>query len=744
MKTIDPSTIDLSTIDLSRRRFLRNSGIVGGGLVVGFSLTGCGPSSPALSSIDGGFTPNAFLQITGDAIRFFVPRDEMGQGVTTGLTTIIAEELDVDPHTIDVALAGAHPDYANPDFGAQGTGGSTSVKAHFVQLREIGANVRATLLQAAARELGQSIDSLRTDNGHVISGDQRLPYAQFAAAASELAIVEGAPLKAPADFKYIGKHTPRLDGLAKSTGTAVYGIDIDVPNMHHAVVVRSPVSGGTLKSMDSSKASTMPGVTDVISIASGVAVVAEKYWQAKQAAQKLSLEWDLPELANISTAQLKADYQDALANKDADTASDAGDFGDAIANATVTVDSQYWAPYLAHAPMEPMSCVVRVENGEADVWAGTQGPGIAQALVARYADLDMDNVRSHQTYLGGAFGRRALLSHVIEATQVAVATRKPIHLLWSREDDIKDGVYRPASLMKVRAGVDTNGKISAWQATRVGGNIAPATLNAMLPGALPSLSEGVVDWLVNVADSVLDGWAVDPTSVEGFAEDYDTPNHEVLHITRDHGLPLLFWRSVGHSYSAFAKEVAVDELAEAADIDPVELRLNNTADNPRLHHVIQLAAKKMHAMRAANSEPNRGFGIAAHKSFDTYVAEVAEVSVENGAIRVHNVACVVDCGVVVNPDVVTAQMEGSVMYGLTAALHGHLDLENGAVKQSNFHDYPILRMNEAPHVEVVIVDSQEAPTGVGEPGLPPIAPAVANAVFELTGERLRSLPLRMA
>jgi len=734
----------MKTLDISRRRFLRNTGIVGGGFVVGFSLTGCGPNAPALSAVEGGFTPNAFLQIAGDAIRFYVPRDEMGQGVTTGLTTIIAEELDIDPQDITLALAGAHSDYSNPDFGIQGTGGSTSIKAHFTQLREIGANIRATLLQAAAQDLNQNAADLSTDNGHVISAGERLPYAQFAATASTLNLVDGANLKPAASFKYIGKQAPRLDGLAKSTGTAVYGIDIDVPGMHHAVVVRSPVSGGSLKSVDSNAAQAMPGVTHVVRIASGVAVVAQKYWQAKKAAAQLDLEWDLPELANVSTAQLKADYEQALTEKDADSASDEGDFAAAISAASVTVDSQYWAPYLAHAPMEPMSCVVRVENGEADVWAGTQGPGTAQALVARYADLDIDKVRSHQTYLGGAFGRRALLTHVIEATQLAVATNKPIHLLWSREDDIKDGVYRPASLMKVNAGLDDNGKINAWQATRVGGNIAPNTLNAMLPGALPSLSDGVVDWLVNVANGVFDGWMVDPTSVEGFAEDYDLPNHEVLHITRDHGLPLLFWRSVGHSYSAFAKEVAVDELASAANIDPVELRLNNTENNPRLNNVIKLAADKMAEMQAANTDPNRGFGFAAHKSFDTYVAEVAEVSVESGNIRVHNVACVVDCGVVVNPDVVAAQMEGSVMYGLTAALHGNLDLENGAVKQSNFHDYPILRMNEAPSVEVVIVDSDEAPTGVGEPGLPPIAPAVANAVFAITGERLRSLPLKLS
>ena len=733
----------MKTVNLSRRRFLRNSGIVGGGLVVGFSLTGCSTSRPALTTVTGSYTPNAFLQISVDSIRFYVPRDEMGQGVTTGLTTIIAEELDVDPSSIRIELAGAHADYANPAFGMQGTGGSSSIKAHFIPLREVGANVRATLLQAAAQDLNKPLSSLSTDNGHIISGTERFPYGRFAASASVLALVEEAPLKRQSNFKYIGKDAPRLDGMAKSTGTAVYGIDVDVPNMHHAVVTRCPVSGGTLASVDSSQAESMPGVTDVVTVASGVAVVAQKYWQAKQAAATLLLEWDLPALAKVSTAQLKADYKKAMTAEQGQSAMVEGDFDDAITSSQTRIESQYWAPYLAHAPMEPMSAVVRVENGEADVWTGSQGPGIAQALVARYADLDLDKVRSHQTYLGGAFGRRALLSHVIEATQVAVATGKPIHLLWSREDDIKDGVYRPASLMKVSAGLDSAGKINAWQAKRVGGNVGPGALRAMLPGALPSLSEGVVDWLIDVAGNVLDGWVVDPTSVEGFVEDYDAPNRQVLHVTQDHGLPLLFWRSVGHSYSAFAKEVAIDELATVAQLDPVELRLNNTQNNPRLNNVIKLAGEQLQRMKMASADSNRAFGLAAHKSFDTFVAEVAEVSIEAGAIRVHNVLCVVDCGLVVNPDIVRSQMEGSVMYGLTAALYGNLDLENGAVKQSNFHDYPILRMNEAPAVEVLIVQSTEAPTGVGEPGLPPIAPAVANAVFNLTGQRLRSLPLTL-
>ncbi|MFK7913876.1 MAG: xanthine dehydrogenase family protein molybdopterin-binding subunit, partial [Pseudomonadales bacterium] len=491
---------------------------------------------------------------------------------------------------------------------------------------------------------------------------------------------------------------------------------------------------------DRDSALAIAGVLDVVEIASGIAVVAEKYWTAKKGAAALQVEWHLPELAAYSSAQIKADYKAALAEEGSVTA-DEGDLDAGFANATHVVESQYWAPYLAHAPMEPMNAIVRIENGEADVWTGSQGTPVPQGLVARYAGLDKDKVRSHNTYLGGAFGRRATLTHVIEATQVAVATNKPIQVVWSREDDIQSGIYRPASLMQIKAGVDDQGKISAWDATRVGGNITPETLANMMPGFLPTaVGEGVIDWMVGVADSTLSGWVVDTSSVEGLYEDYDLSNRAVRHVTKDHGLPLTFWRSVGHSYTAFAKEALIDELAEAAGMDPVAFRLNNTKDKPRLHNVIKVAGEHMQRMQPA---PGRSLGFAAHSSFSTDVAEVAEVSVDNGVIKVHKVLCVVDCGVAVNPDIVRAQMEGAVMYGLTAALHGNLELENGAIKESNFHDYPILRMNEAPEVEVVIIDSAADPTGVGEPGLPPIAPAVANAVYAATGQRLRSLPLRV-
>ena len=726
----------------SRRRFLRTAGIAGGGLVVGFSLGGCSPGAPPLKAVAGAFAPNAFLQITPDSlVRFYCPRDEMGQGVTTGLTTLVAEELDVAPSNLYVEFAGVHSDYANPEYGFQGTGGSTSVKAHYQQLRQVGADVRAVLLEAAALDLGVARERLATDDGHVVIDGRRLPYGQFVASAAKLTVPEGSPLKKPIEFKYIGKSFPRLDGLAKATGTAVYGIDVEVPGMHHAVVKRSPVAGGLLKSADVRKAEAMSGVTDVVTIASGVAVVAKKHWQAKVAADALDLEWNLPALAQVSTEQVKADYAAAMAAEEGESAAAQGDAHGAFDAAQTVLENEYWAPYLAHAPMEPMNAVVRVENGEADVWTGSQGPPAAQGLVARYAGLDVEQVRSHQTHLGGAFGRRATLTHVIEATQIAVATKKPIHLLWSREDDLKGGVYRPASLVKLKAGLDSAGKINAWVAKRVGGNITPDTLGRMLPALLPGLGDGLIDWSAGLASGLFDGWVVDPLSVEGLNGDYDLPNHEVLHVTKDHGLPLTFWRSVGHSFTAFAKETMVDELAEKEGIDGVELRLRNTRNNLRLNNVIRVAGERMGAMQPG---AGRTLGFAAHSSFGTYVAEVAEVSVAQGGIKVHKVFCVVDCGRAINPDIVRAQMEGAVMYGLTAALHGDLELENGEIRQSNFHDYPILRMDAAPAVEVAIIDSDEAPTGVGEPGLPPIAPAVANAVYRATGQRLRSLPLRVA
>ncbi len=736
----------MSASVISRRTFLRNTGAAGGGLVIGFTLVGCGSSGSPLTASRGALAPNAFIEITAEnSFRFVCPRDEMGQGVTTGLTTLVAEELDVDPRRFEVALAVPHKAYGNPAMGGiQATGGSTSMTAHYEPLRQAGADTRRLLLEAAARDLGAPLTSLRTENGQVHSGGKSYPYADFLATASRLDMPSDTALKPASEFKYIGKDFARLDGLEKATGDCIFGLDIEVPGMLRAVVRRSPVVGGRPVSFTQpDKVST----TQVVELEHGIAVVAEKYWQAKKAADALDIEWSLPELARVDSATVRADYLQAIeaefdqeaGSQEADITARQGSIEDGLASSKTRIQADYWAPYLAHAPMEPMNAIVHVRPDSAEVWCGTQGIAVAQGLVARHAGLDLDQVTAHSAYLGGAFGRRATLTHVVEATQISMATGKPVQVIWSREDDLEAGVYRPASLMRVTAGVDGEGNICAWQATRVGGNIAPGLLKTFLPGSMPNaVPMGAIDWLSGVAEKVMDGWMVDPTSIEGLYEDYDLPNREVRHITRDHGLPLTFWRSVGHSYTAFAKECMIDELALEAGIDPLELRLRNTGNAPRLHRVLRTLGEHMRQMRP---QAGRFLGMAAHHSFATDVAEVAEVSVTDGKIRVHRVLCVVDCGTAVNPDVVKAQMEGSIMYGLTAALYGRIDLEAGKVVQSNFHDYPILRMNEAPDVEVVILNSDAHPTGVGEPGLPPIAPAVANAVFAATGQRLRSLPL---
>jgi isoquinoline 1-oxidoreductase/isoquinoline 1-oxidoreductase beta subunit len=723
-------------LNLTRRGFLKAGGITGGGLVIGYMVTRDGPPLP-VADIEGALTPNAFLQLTPDnMVRFYFPRDEMGQGAMMGLTTLIAEELDYPLNEIEVLFAGAHSAYNNPDFNLQGTGGSTSMKVHFLPLRQVAANTRALILDAAASDLSVLRSSLNTHDAQVIAGDQAFPYAQFIETASALELPESAMLKPKTEFKYIGKEIARIDGQAKSTGTAEYGIDIEVPNMHYAMVKRCAVAGGTIKSFDAVPILGTVGVTDVVAIDSGVAVVATSFWQAKKAVAALTVEWNLPELANISSQQIKSDYQQALQDEKGDSYSE-GDITQGFTAASKIVEREYWAPYLAHAPLEPLNAVVRIENGEADLWSGTQFPGVAQGLVARYAGLPKEKVRVNSTFLGGGFGRRGVLTHITEATQTAMATNKAIKLIWSREEDIQNGFYRPASLMKIKAGIDEQGKICAWQATRVGGNLTPSVLGVVLPGVLPRVPSGVTNLIAGAANSVFHGWSIDAASIEGLIDDYDFANKEIRHITVDHGLPLTFWRSVGHSYTAFAKETLIDELAEFAETDPVEFRKQHTQGNLRLQQVIEVAGQ---AMQQWQNEPGRYVGFAAHGSFSSYVAEAAQISIENGGIKVHKVVCAVDCGQVVNPDIVRGQMEGAIMFGLTAALYGNIELENGAVKESNFHNYRILRMDAAPTVKVIIVDSDEAPTGVGEPGLPPIAPAVANAVYAATGKRLYAMP----
>ena len=733
----------MNTVNVSRRRLLQTSAVTGGGLVVGLAFTGCSrrPAALPIASTEGAWTPNAFLQILPDnTIRFYTARSEMGQGVTTGLATLVGEELDVDPIDMDIRLAGAHEDYVNPAFGMQGTGGSSSIRGHYMHLRQVGANTRGLILEAAATDLGASASALSTDNGFVLHGGKRYPYAAFVETARSLSIEADAPLKPASQFLYIGQETKRVDAIAKATGTAEFGIDVEVPGMHYAVVVRTPVAGARALSVNAESAKAMPGVINVFEVSTGVAVVAETFWQAKQAATKVEVQWESMPLEAVDTATLRRDYAAALDTGEGVEGPVEGDIDEALQSAAKTHEAEYWAPLLSHSPMEPMNAVVRIEGDQADVWTGIQFPSAVPGLVSRVAGIPDENVRFHQTYLGGGFGRRASPSHIIEAAEIAMATGKPIQLVWTREDDVQQGPFRPASLMRIKAGVDTDGNLVAWDAARAGADISPDTFRSLLPALYSWMGDGMIEGVANLSEWYFEKFATDESSIEGLFEDYDHPNTRVTHMTVDHELPMTFWRSVGHSYTAFAKESMIDEMAEVAGIDEVAFRLQNTQNTPRLNNVIRVAGEHMARM---NPPEGRHLGFAAHHSFYTDVAEIAEVSVENGKIRVHKVTCVLDCGQAVNPDIVRSQIEGGVIYGLTATLYGGLNLERGAIKESNFHDYPMLRMNESPEIEVVIIDSGTKPTGVGEPGLPPIAPAVANAVYKATGQRLRSLPLQL-
>ena len=733
----------MSTQILSRRHFLKSSALVGGGVVVAVTLPGCSfDGELPIDAADTALVPNAFLQITPDnKIVFYCPADEMGQGIRTGLATVIGEELDCHPTNMTVEAAGSHEDYNNPEFGLQLTGGSSAVRVFYEPLRQVGADTRALILAAAARDLGIPAARLSTDNGHVIAGDKSYPYGDFVATAATLEMPTETPVKDASAFKYIGTHFARIDAEAKATGTANFGIDVDLPGMVYAVVLRSPVAGAKAVRFDDEAARRQPGVQTILPISSGIAVVADSYWQANQAAKKLTVEWEDVALTAVDSNRVRADLSAALDADDGVEAASEGDFEAGLAAAANTQSAEYFAPFLAHAPMEPVNATLRIEGDRADLWTGVQVVGAAQGLLERLTGLPRENIRVHNQYLGGGFGRRATLTHVVEVTEIAMATGKPVQVLWSREDDLRHGVYRPASLMRLEAGIDADGKVTAWQAQRAGGNVTPETLENALPALLPSMPEGLLGGLHGAVEFIFGNWAVDHPSVEGLHETYSMPTHTITHTTVDHGLPLTFWRSVGHSYSGFAVESMMDELAVSAGLDPVALRLKNLEDKPRMRRVVQRAGELMAAMEVPEGHH---LGFASHSSFFTDVAEIAEVSVTDGKIRVHKVTCVVDCGTAVNPDTVRAQLEGGVMFALTATLYGEIDLDRGAVVQSNFHDYPILRMDEAPAIEIEIIDSGTAPTGIGEPGVPPLAPAVANAVFRATGQRLRELPLRLA
>jgi isoquinoline 1-oxidoreductase subunit beta len=732
----------------SRRDFLKAGALATGGLVIAFTVPGAKRFARAQPTPAAPFVPNAFLRVgSDDTVTVMLAHSEMGQGIWTTLPMLIAEELDADWSKIRVEHAPAAPAYAHTVFGMQMTGGSSTTWSEFDRCRQAGATARAMLVQAAAQRFGVSPADCRTENGVVIAGSKRARYGELAEAAARLPAPKTVALKDPKNWKLIGKPTKRLDTPEKISGRARFGMDMQFDGLLTAVVARPPVFGGKVKSLDDSKAKAVPGVRSVVRVPTGVAVVADHFWAAKLGRDALKIDWDLGPNAALDSATLREEFRrlsgfkGAPVPKGADvppappevrrltapkvSAAQAGKVEQGLSKAAKTIEAEYAVPYLAHAPMEPLNATVRIGRSKCEIWTGTQFQTLDQQLAAQITGLKPEQVEIHTTFLGGGFGRRATPTSdfVSEAVQVAKAAGAPVKTVWTREDDVHGGYYRPAYLHRARIGLGGNGLPTAWHHVIVGQSILAGT-----PFEPMMVKNGI-----------------DATSVEGVADSpylKSLPDHLVDLHSPKLGIPVLWWRSVGHSHNAFVMESLIDELAQAAGKDPVEYRRLLLKGHSR-----HLAALNLAAERAKWGTPvaqGRARGVAVHESFGSYVAQVAEVSVEKGAIRVHRVVCAIDCGVAVNPEAVRAQMESGIAFGLGAALHSKLSFKDGRVQQSNFHDYQVLRLHEMPVVEVHIVPSTDKMGGVGEPGVPPIAPAVANAVAALTGQRLRELPLTLA
>jgi isoquinoline 1-oxidoreductase beta subunit len=710
--------------NLSRRGFLKAGALAGGGLVLGVHIPGLTRPAAAEEGVSGPFPLNAFVRIgTDSGVTVVINHSEMGQGVYTGLAMLVADELEADWSRVRVVAAPVDPAYNHTAFGMQMTGGSTSTWSEWERLRKAGATAREMLVAAAAAQWEVEPRSCRAGNGEVIHGEsgRRLSYGQLAEAAARRDPPADVTLKEPGDFDLIGKPTRRLDTPEKTDGTAIFGIDVKLPGMLVAVVARPPVFGGKLASFDATAANAVPGVKRVVEIERGVAVVADGFWAAKRGRDALVVAWDDGPHAALDSRTQGEEYQ-GLAARPGAVAREDGDAKGALGAAAQTLEATYELPYLAHAPMEPLNCVADVRADGCDVWVGTQFQTVDHAAAARDAGLEPGQVRLHTTLLGGGFGRRAVIdSHFVrEAVQVSKAVKAPVKVIWTREDDTRGGYYRPRALHALRAGLDADKNPVAWHQ-----RIVCQSFMAGTPFEAFLIKDGV-----------------DETAVEGAKElPYAIPNVHVDWQQAPGGVPTLWWRSVGHSHSAFAVESFLDEIAHAGGKDPYELRRALLAEQPRHLRVLETAARA--AGWGTPPPAGRARGLAVHASFGSFLAQVAEVSVsDEGRVRVHRVVCAIDCGPVVNPDGVRAQMEGGIVYGLTAALYGEITFEKGRVKQRNFHDYRMLRMHEMPEVDVVIVESTDTMGGVGEPGVPPIAPAVANAIFALTGRRIRRLPIR--
>jgi isoquinoline 1-oxidoreductase subunit beta len=736
--------------DLDRRLFLKASAAVAGGLLVTASIPGCarragnstGKAKPRPHLLE----PSAWVRIgQDDIITVSVNHSEMGQGVTTALPMLVAEELEADWSKIRTEFSPVAPVYKNPAMKMQMTGGSTSVRTSWESLRQAGAVARELLIMAAAQTWAVPGGECRAVKGTVVHPPtgRTLRYGELVDRAAQLEVPKKVRLKEQADFKVIGTRMARLDTPRKSHGTAVFGIDVRMPDLMVATVVHPPVFGARAKSFDAAGARAMSGVRHVLAIDNGVAVVADTFWHAKKGADALRTTWEETGNDQLTTDRIWKRWAE-LAGRSGHVVRKDGNGSEAFANATRTIEGTYKVPYQAHATPEPMNCTAFVRRDRCDVWAPTQNQDTAQEVAARITGLGYESVHVHTTLLGGGFGRRIEADYVSEAVQISKAIKGPVKVIWTREEDIQHDFYRPASYNVLQAALNGDGRPVAWS-HRI---VAPALMDRLIPQFLPSiLPRGVPRSLKNLsswlADSALPRLRKDVKAAEGAADlPYAIDDIQVEYIKDDPGIPTGFWRSVYHSQNAFVVESFVDEIAAAAGRDPYDLRRDLLGKAPRLRAVLDLAADRAGWRRM----PPKGLfrGIAVHDYEETGVACVAEVSVEprGGRVRVHRVVCAVDCGIVVNPGIVEAQMESAVAFGLTATLKSSVTIRNGRTEQSNFHDFSLLRMDEMPEVEVHVVPSAQPPSGIGEPGVPPVAPAVTNAVFAATGRRIRTLPVR--
>jgi isoquinoline 1-oxidoreductase beta subunit len=720
----------------SRRDFLVKSSTLGAGLTVAFYMpTAVAKTVERLTGQTAVVAPemNAFLRIApDDTVTVILKHLEMGQGVYTGLPMILAEELGADWSKIRVETAPANGAlYGNLIMGGmQGTGGSSSVANSWMQLRQAGASAREMLIDAAAVQMKVPRTELRAENGQVVhkASGKSLSFGKLASDAAKMPAPKELQLKAPKDFTIIGKDMARLDNNEKTSGQAGFSLDMRRPNQLVVLLARSPKFGGKLKSVNDKAAKAIPGVKDVLKVPQGVAVIAENFWAAKKGREALKITWDDKAAFVLSTDQLRKQYQD-LFTKPGAVAKNTGDVKKAAEKSTKKISAEFEFPYLAHAPMEPLNCVIeyKAKDKQCEIWSGSQMQTMDQGVAAKILNLKPTDVKIHTLFAGGSFGRRATPSSdlIVEAASIAAAAAKkknlaghPLHLMWTREDDVRGGYYRPYFLHKVEAGLGSNKKPSFWNQRIVGQSIMAGTPFAAF------IQNGV-----------------DGTSVEGASDmPYDVESLYVDLHSPTSPVPVLWLRSVGHTHTAFVTETIIDELATLAGEDPVEYRLDLLKKNPRHAAVLKLAAEKAGWKKKIDKGYARG--VALHESFNTIVAAVVEVSNNNGVPRVERVVCALDCGTVVNPDNVRAQIEGGIGFGLSVALHGELNFDKGNVVESNFHDYKVLRMDEMPTIEVHTIASTAPPTGVGEPGVPVLAPAMANAFAKLTGKRLRRLPFK--